>query len=215
MRLPSRANLITLMLFALSGLILGWTIYTNLNIDVIEDKSWRLILPAGNIHAGQTIYVKSEYKKLRTVEGQSSRYIECWTRDKILVTYLVSQAVANRAAGTGGTGLPIPIPTNIPDLPARCDIRVVIKYHVLPLRDVIEVKSSPDFTLLRADASGESSAATGTSPIQPQPVSQFQNPLSSSNNALTASRSQLNNLQPAETSPMQTSPATGDLSHVR
>jgi len=156
MKLPSHANLITYSLFILSGLIFAWTVYTNLTVDVIDDKSWHLVLPAGEIRAGQTIYVKSEYRKLRQVEGNAERYIECRTKDGVQVAYLVSKAVANRAKGSGGTGLPIPIPDNIPDLPARCNIRVVVKYHVMPLRDVIEVKSSKDFTLLRADASGGS-----------------------------------------------------------
>src|SRR3954471_5207247 len=30
-----------------SGLIFAWTAYTNLSVDVIDDKSWRLVLPAG------------------------------------------------------------------------------------------------------------------------------------------------------------------------
>jgi hypothetical protein len=193
MKLPRRANLIAGLLFALSGAILAWTVYTNLNIDVIDDKSWRLVLPAGDIHAGDTIYVKSEYKKLRQVEGQAERYIECWTKDQVQVAYLVSKAVANRAKGTGGTGLPIPIPANIPDLPARCSIRVVVKYHVLPLRDVIEVKSSPEFKLLRAGDSSESSDATGTNPVPSQPVSQSQDfSVSSSNIGLLVTPAQSN-----------------------
>jgi len=175
MKLLRRTNIVTALLFLLSGSILGWTIYSNFTIDVLDDKTWRLILPTGDIHAGQTILVKSEYRKLRTVEGQAQRYIECWTRENIQVSYLVSTAVADRAKGTGGTGLPIPIPANIPGLPIKCDIRVVIKYHVLPLRDVIEVKTSQNFTLLSANVSGASSGAKGTSPIPSPPVSQSQN----------------------------------------
>lgn len=198
MKLPRRPNLIAGLLFALSGVIFGWTVYTNLTIDVIENKSWRLVLPEGDIRAGQTIYVKSEYTKLRQVEGQAERYIECWTKDQVQVAYLVSTANANRAKGTGGTGFPVPLPANIPDLPARCSIRVVIKYHVLPLRDVIEVNSSPEFTLLRADASSESSDATGTSPVQHQPEFQLQDYfVSSSHSAPILVLTQPNNSQAA------------------
>jgi hypothetical protein len=144
----SKTNVTAYLLFLLSGVILGWTIYSTLTLDVIEDKSWELILPEGDIHAGDTILVKSEYTKLRQVEGDSERYVECRTKNNVQVAYLVSKALANRAKGVGGTGLPIPVPENIPDLPAKCDIRVVIKYHVLPLKDVIEVKTSKEFILL-------------------------------------------------------------------
>ena len=94
MRLPRRANLITAGLFLLSGAILAWSLYSTFTIDVIDDKTWRLVLPAGEIHAGTTIYVKSEYTKLRQVEGQAERYIECKTKDGVQVSYHIETGAA-------------------------------------------------------------------------------------------------------------------------
>lgn len=195
----NRSDTITYLFISLSILLLSFTTYSLIKIDVIEDKTWNLILPEGEIRAGDTIYVQSQYNKLRQVEGSAERYVECWTEDHILVVYLVSKAVANRAAGKGGTGLPIPIPSNIPDLPTLCHIRVVVKYHVLPFRNVIEVKSTKDFMLLPASASTESPTSTGTNQSPSQ--SQLQNLSSLPNPTPLAVSSQSNISQPTPQSP--------------
>lgn len=143
----NRSKLFTSILFILSLLILGSTAYYVSDIKVIQD--WKLTLPDKPIHAGDTIIVASTYTKLREVTGEATRYVDCWTKDNILISYPINVAIADRASGVKkGTGLILVMPTVIPDLPAKCSIRVNIKYKVLPLRTVHVTNTTAEFTLL-------------------------------------------------------------------
>lgn len=131
--------------FSVSLLVLTFSFSLIARVDVLKD--WTLELPAGEIHAGDQVVVESIYTKTMDVTGEASRFIECKS-DRAYVRYPVSKAVANRSAGSTGTGIVFVIPKVIPDLPATCRMNVTIDYEVLAFRHVIESNTSSEFQLL-------------------------------------------------------------------
>lgn len=152
MRKPTLRNInftriFTKLLIVASLVVLASTAYFVVKLDVLVD--WRIEIPtATEYHAGDTIVVESIYTKLRQVEGEARRYVECETRPGVYVSYLVNEVPADRRAGSGGTGIEIPIPRGIANLPTDCRIRISIDYPVLPFRHVTEVATSDTFRLL-------------------------------------------------------------------
>lgn len=190
--LPKDINwvkLTTKLMFLSSVAVLCITAYFVYKIDVLTN--WHLELPPAPIHAGDSITVKSVYTKTRDVQGDAKRYIECWTEQDALITYPINERLADRPAGSGGTGLVLPIPTFIPDLPTECRIRVRVAYQVLPFRTVNETVISTTFELLpprqtakESSGNAQQSPAQSTS-SQAQASSQF----SSSSNSTASPQS--------------------------
>jgi hypothetical protein len=145
MKLPSKSSIVTNIMFALSIIIFLSTVIFTMRIDVVKD--WRLELPQGEIHAGDTIVVSSMYTKLRDVSGESKRYVECKNQNGVPIRYEINQAVANRKSGKGGTGIEIVVP-DIPNLPKMCKIQVSICYKVIPLKCSYENNETTEFQLL-------------------------------------------------------------------
>ncbi len=137
---------VSYLLFALSALILASTLYFIFSIKVLAD--WRITLPAGDIHVGDTVVLRSEYTKLRDVQGRSARYIDCQNREGVMISYPVNEAPADHAAGKGGTGVVLSVPTSIPDVPTQCQFRISLDYPVLPFRHVTQTNHTNSFKLL-------------------------------------------------------------------
>lgn len=133
-------------LFGLSFVILLMAFLLTRNVDVLQNL--KLTNPPGEIHAGQTVIVTTSFVKVRDVVGESTRYIECQTKDGIPIRYIVNTAKANRPIGKGGTGIQVEIPNSIPNVPTKCHFSISVEYHVYPWRTVNETANSPDFTLL-------------------------------------------------------------------
>lgn len=161
----NKTQVVSYILFVLSGIILSGTLLLNLNVDVLKD--WRLVLPNQAIHAGDTIVVQSLYTKTMNVTGKSTRYVECTTDGNgIYIRYPISEAVANRATGTSGTGIVMLMPKTIPNLPTTCRINVTIEYDIMLFRKVVESANSDTFTLLPVVSSDGESAKQETSQTQ-------------------------------------------------
>lgn len=157
--LPNRTMLLSYALFAFSVIFLLLTLYFTSNIKVIEN--WKLSIPGEPIHAGDEVVLISSYKKTRNVDGQARRYIECKNHDGLFIRYPLSEANADRKAGNAGTGIPVKVPYNIPDLPAECFFSITISYPVLPFKPTVEKQQTQHFRLLPAN----SSPRTQTNPV--------------------------------------------------
>jgi hypothetical protein len=190
---PRLINIISYVLFGVSALILAGVISLTMNVDVLRD--WKITLPPGDIHVGDTVVLQSTYTKLRSITGTATRYLDCINGGGTNVRYPINEARADRAPGSRtGTGVILKIPTVVPNLPAKCRISIVVAYKVYPWRTVTEFQSSREFTLLPSVTPvGESSSATQTSQslsVVPGPVAG-----SSSNNALVSEDVQSSILQ--------------------
>lgn len=165
----SRTNLIAYGLFALSLLILAGTAYFMFNIKVLEN--WTLTVKQADIHVGDTVIVESTYTKLRTTgsDSEATRYIICKNSSNVWVRYEVSRATANRAAGKGGTGIPITIRRDIADVPTTCKFSIVISYKVLPFRTVVVANESNEFLVLPERTVPITSAVPAQVPIASTP----------------------------------------------
>lgn len=160
---PSKTAVASYVFFAISAVMLLFSFTMIMKVDVLAN--WRLVLPEGALHAGDTVVLQSLYDKKLDVTGEATRYIECKTKDtNIFVRYPVSKSVANRPAGLTGTGIVIAIPEVIPDLPATCKFTISIDYEVLAFRHVIETQSSDEFSLLPKRVASQTSegASLGT-----------------------------------------------------
>lgn len=145
----SKTKLLSYSLFAFSIFMLLFTFYGLASVKVLAD--WKLSMPEGIVHSGDQLVLISQYTKLRDVNGKASRYIECRTKTShVFVRYQLNEAVANRAKGAAGTGIPIVVPRNIPDLPATCRFSLAIIYDVLPFKKDYETNSTKEFTLYPA-----------------------------------------------------------------
>ena len=179
----SKTQITSYILFMVSGLILLATIYMNIKVDVLKD--WRLVLPQQEIRIGDTIVVQSLYTKTMNVTGESIRYIECKTSNGVYIRYPVSEAKANRAAGTSGTGVPIVVPETIPNVPTRCRINITIDYEIYLLRHVVESANSDEFELLpKKTTSEDESQKTSQSPVSVSQIVDRMDVSSSNNTAV-------------------------------
>lgn len=131
-------------LFFLSTLILIGTFLFTMQVKVLDN--WTLSIPTVDLKAGQEATIVSEYTKLRDVTGVAKRYVECRNEKGAYIRYPLNEAVANRASGNGGTGIIVKIPTDIPNLPAKCRFTVAIVYEVYPWRKVNQSNSTNEFT---------------------------------------------------------------------
>ena len=157
------------LMFALSALILGSTLYFIFSIKVLA--AWRIILPTGDIHVGDTIVLKSEYTKLRDVQGRATRYIDCQNRAGVMISYSINEAPADHAVGNGGTGVVLYVPSSIPDLPTYCQFRILLDYPVLPFRHVYQSNHTASFRLLpKVSAAVAAPVAGQKSAIQTSPA---------------------------------------------
>ena len=184
----SRTQLISYILFFLSACILGFTIYMNVKTDVLKD--WRLVLPQQDIRIGDSIVLQSLYTKVMDVSGKSTRYIECKTSNGVFVRYPISEAVANRAAGQSGTGIPVVIPSTIPNVPTTCRFNITIEYEVFIWRKHIESVNSEIFTLNPAKESLEVSVQENEPPQTNQNLATSQRPAESLNNPSSTNTTQ-------------------------
>lgn len=185
----STVRLTTYFMMVLSAIFIAASVYMTFSIDVLKD--WTLTLPQQEVHAKDTITIQSVYTKVMSVKGESFRYLDCKNKNGITIRYPLNQAIADRAAQKGGTGVVVIMPDNVPDLPAKCKVSVVIDYPVLPWRHVIETQETKEFTLLparTASAVDAQSAMPGTSQTQPQVTGQSS--VSSSQIASSSSQSE-------------------------
>lgn len=215
-------QLLSYSLFLLSLCIVVFAFLALQKVDVITN--WKIIVPKESFKTGETVVLKSEYTKVRDVQGKSVRYIECQNRNKIWVRYPLNEAVANRGSGSGGTGIVVKIPETIADLPTTCKFTIVIDYEVFSWKHVLEVNSSNTFKLEQGDASPSSlssenvstndstsqtpaNLAQGPASAQGRPTSSGVSSSSSNNNS-SRQVSQSNNSQfsGAEGTPPQPTP---------
>lgn len=146
MRTLNKTQVLSYSLFALSAVILLVSFMITMNVQVLD--KWVLRVPTNEIHAGDTVTLVSEYTKVRDVSGKAVRYIECENRQHTYIRYPLNEAVANRASGTGGTGIVVKVPETIPDIPTKCKFTIAITYDVYPWKKVYETNSSNTFQLL-------------------------------------------------------------------
>lgn len=152
----NKATFLSSIFFTLSVLILTATAIGVARLDVLED--FYIVVPEQRIAVGEEVIIESRYNKIRDVTGESTRYIECKTKDGIPLRYELSKAEANRSATKGGVGISMIAPSNIPDLPAQCRYTIIIEYDVLPFKHVFESANSEWFTLYPADDEKETSS---------------------------------------------------------
>lgn len=144
--IPNKTKLASYVLFVFSAVVLGFSIYFTTNIHVLDN--WTLEAPAGPLHAGDAVVLISKYTKLKDVDGTAKRYIECRNDNNVFIRYQLNEALADRAAGAAGTGIPVKIPSNIPNLPTTCRFSISIEYHVLPFKPTPEKNQTKEFHLL-------------------------------------------------------------------
>lgn len=135
-------------------------------IDVLTN--WTIRLDKTSYVAGETTIVQSLYTKNGSYTGTAKRYIECKSVNNIYIRYPLNEAVADRAASATptGTGVPITMPLNIPNLPTTCVINISIDYKINALRTVNESQNSPSFQL--------TPVGQPTQPVTPQPTQSTQ-----------------------------------------
>lgn len=184
-RRPNATQLVSAVLFMMSAVLVGASVYMNASVDVLED--WRLELPQQEVHAGDTLVVQSIYKKTLDVSGKATRYIECQNPSGVYIRYPISEAVANRASGSTGTGVVMVVPLTIPDVPTTCRVNITIDYEVLLWRHVIESVNSSEFKLLPARQGGE---GQGTSQNQGVDSAQIGSGVSYPNNTTSINPAQ-------------------------
>ena len=211
MKFFRRANIVTGLLLFASLAVLAVTFAYNTNITVLKD--WQIVLPTGDIHAGDTVIVQSIYTKLRSVKGTAVRYIECKTGTGIYVRYPLSTAIADHAPGVAkGTGFVAKMPTGIPT-PASCMISINVTYKVYPWRSVTEFATSRQFTLLSpVSLASVSASATQTNQLPTQSSDSSPVQFSSSNTTPATTPTQSNNVQ---ASPVSTTPSQSALKGVQ
>ena len=144
---PTLTNIVSYVLFSLSVLILLGLYLFTLQVTVLQN--WTMAVPDKPIHSGDTILLTSHYKKLRAVTGSYTTYLDCISAGSY-IRYQVNQAKGDHTPGVGATGAQIVIPSNIPSLPDRCHISVIITYPVYPWRTITQYAQTDDFTVLPA-----------------------------------------------------------------
>jgi hypothetical protein len=177
----TRVNLIAVTLMTASLVILGTSVYLLANITVIQD--WKLILPAQEIHVGDTVTVQSTYNKVRDASGESIRYITCKNLSGTWIRYELNRATSDRAKGRGGTGIVLVVRRDVADVPTSCKFEVAIRYDVMPGRHVNVYNSTRVFTLYPERAT-ESSA-----PVSPAAIRSSQSPILSSSLSSSSAQS--------------------------
>lgn len=168
------------------------------SVDVLQN--WVLMLPAGDIHEGDTVTLSSQYTKVRSVSGVATRYIECKNPTRLIIRYPLNTAVADRALGNSGTGITLALPDTIPNTPTQCRFSINVLYHIYPGRDAVEFVASKWFTLLPKQNQASSAAlqpARQTSLNQTLTSPQFQvvGGLPSFNDTASTLAAQSNTLQ--------------------
>lgn len=135
-------------------------------IDVM--KNWTIKLDKTSYTAGETTLVQSLYTKTSSYNGTAKRYIECKNVNNVYIRYPLNEAKADRASGKTptGTGIPITMPIDIPNLPTTCVINISIDYKINALRTVNESQNSPSFQL--------TPVGQPTQPVTPQPTQSTQ-----------------------------------------
>lgn len=198
---PTGIQVFSYALFALSAVILFASFLLTMNITVIKD--WKLSVPIADIHAGDTVTLVSQYTKVRDVTGTSVRYIECQNSNHIYIRYPLNEAVANRAAGHGGTGVVVKVPETIPALPTTCKFTIALEYDVYPWRKVNISQSTQSFQLLPKLATPQEvsldalpAAQTDQARAQVTAADQSVGMVSSANNTANADPAQPNTSQP-------------------
>lgn len=145
-------------------------------IDVLKD--WEVKLDKDTYKAGETTVVQSTYRKTGNFTGTARRYIECQNSTGIFLRYPLNEAVADKAQSKTavGTGIPITMPSDIPNLPTTCIVNIVIDYKINSLRTVVESQNSETFTL---EPNVQASVPTPAVPVEiPEiaPVSRVSEP---------------------------------------
>jgi len=202
--LPSKTRLISHSLFALSIVIFGASFLMTRQIDVIKD--WVITFPQEELHAGDEVIIQSTYTKVRDAKGTAKRYIECESKPGVFIRYELNEAVADRQMGTTGTGIPVKIRSDIPELPTTCKFCIAINYRILPLLDTLESNCSNTFKLYPKRETTDEPQATIQSSQTQTPVAVVGQPSVSSNpsptnNTPQPTPPQSNNPQPDDSTP--------------
>lgn len=205
----NRINVFSTILLLLTLVMLAITV--TLTIDIRVLANWSLVLPAGDIHAGDTIVIQSIYGKLRPITGTATRYIECNNTQGVTIRYKLNDAVADSAPGHTGTGVVLQLPTQVfieklisKPLPTICSISLSVRYPVYPWHPVYEFAQTKSFTLLSAATSTTSAQSTTRTS---QPLASDPSQTSSTSNASSSSSQSISATQPNQSDVSQ-QPAT-------
>lgn len=115
-------------------------------VDVL--KNWTLTGTEKEYHVGDTVTITSTANKVMNVAGDSHRSLVCRTGGNSEQQYDLPDANANRTQGVAVKTISIIIPTNtLTNLPAQCQVQVLITYYVYGFRRFPEVQRTPIFTV--------------------------------------------------------------------
>lgn len=205
-RALSSVRIVTYILFFLSLGMLAITTFMAFNsFNVLAE--WTLTLPDKRIEAGDKVVIQSVYNKLRTAEGDATRYLECKDKNGVFLRYELNQRRADRKAGKGGTGIDVVVPAAIPDLPTTCKFSVSICYDTfLPWYCYPESETTKEFILYPPASTSVPSESDGSQRTSQTPVPAATSRAQSGNPSVSSSSSQSTSAsEPAPTNSSQKS----------
>lgn len=134
--------------FIILGLLGFWVVFLYLKYspeDVL--KNWKLTVPSGTYHAGDTVHVHNEVNKTKALKPIAHRNIECLSDGKFISYHLADVQGVNNNQGHISSNIDFVVPFIIPTKPATCRFSLVAVYKVNIFRTVIEYQPSNTFTV--------------------------------------------------------------------
>jgi hypothetical protein len=119
-----------------------------LPIDVL--RNWSLKTDKDTYSVGDTVTVKSNFDKVMSVTGKSTRYMECKAKEQ-WVRYSIAEAIADKPVGPGKSEISVVIPDAIPNQDATCRFYFQSDYVIYSYRPFSEEAYSNEFHLSKSD----------------------------------------------------------------
>lgn len=111
-------------------------------VDVLKD--WTLTTKEMTYNNGSEITVISRLTKVMDVRGRSERFLICGNQ-----AYPINEAIASSGFGSRQTKLNMILPDNVPNLPKKCHIDIVVNYQIYGYRPFQEEQSTNEFTVVK------------------------------------------------------------------
>lgn len=116
-------------------------------VDVIKNSTWSLTTDKTSYVLGDTVTIHVVADKLRAVQGNFIRTIECKSNTGSFISYHIADSTSNRSKGHVVTDIPIKIPFIIATLPSTCRIAFTIEYRIYTFRSFSEYNFTNTFRL--------------------------------------------------------------------
>jgi hypothetical protein len=115
-------------------------------------QNWQLHVDTSISYTpGSTIYLNSDYKKVKNVSGTAKRYLQCHkAHSNEWDGYIpLSESDANRpTAQKGHSTTALGVPLDVPNIPNTCRIYINVVYQINPLRNYEQYTYSNTFRII-------------------------------------------------------------------